>query len=251
MLTHIKNSKKQQKGAALIAVLIIVIIVTMLGVAAMRMGLTGLTLATNSQAGNLLFQAADLGMNTMQRAVNNGIATADITNAMDASGVIGKSGENTYCVSTQVGATWGTGASQVSGLSEGACVAGTSTQYISGRNLALTQVNYIRRPQAAFGTNVATSNLSASLGSAGQPVQQDLIIVSSTAVMPTLGSADLGTINGCLNGSSTYYTVNDGTGIISDDEDNPNRQTITDCLTDVGAVFTTHQDQFLVGFTSN
>lgn len=250
MLTNTTSSNKQQ-GAALIAVLIIVIVVTMLGVAAMRMGLTGLTLATNSQAANLLFQSADLGMTTFQRAINNGVTTTDITNAMDVNGVIGKSGENAYCLSTQVGATWGTGAFQVSGLSEGACVAGTTSQYISGRNLALTQVNYIRRPQASFGTNSGASNLAASMGSAGQPVQQDLVIVSSTAVMPTLGSADLETINDCLSGTGPYYTVDDGTNFISDDEDNPNRQTITDCLTDVGAVFTTHQDQFLIGFTSN
>ena len=54
--------KPKQQGAALIAVLLILVVVTLLGISAMRMGLTGLTVATNSQISSLLFQAADKGI---------------------------------------------------------------------------------------------------------------------------------------------------------------------------------------------
>jgi Tfp pilus assembly protein PilX len=55
------TSQTLQQGAALIAVLIVLLIVTVLGITAMRMGLSSLALANNSQMSQLLFQTADMG----------------------------------------------------------------------------------------------------------------------------------------------------------------------------------------------
>ena len=46
---------KQQKGATLITVLVILVIVTLLGTIAVKMGIVGLKIATNSQVNALLF----------------------------------------------------------------------------------------------------------------------------------------------------------------------------------------------------
>ena len=79
MIKQIKNN--QQQGMALIAVLIIVIVVTLLGVTAMRMSMTSLALATNSQASNLLFQAADLGLRSLPTNITN--ISEDVTNRIE------------------------------------------------------------------------------------------------------------------------------------------------------------------------
>ncbi len=69
-----------QQGAALIAVLVILVVITLLGVTAMRMGITSLALATNSQVVQVLFQSADIGTNQLFNTVNStGTAALDTT----------------------------------------------------------------------------------------------------------------------------------------------------------------------------
>ena len=50
---------KQQKGATLITVLVILVIVTLLGTIAVKMGIVGLKIATNSQVNALLLENSD------------------------------------------------------------------------------------------------------------------------------------------------------------------------------------------------
>lgn len=253
MLTNYPFLSRKQKGSALITVLVIVVVVTILGITAMRMSITGLRLATNSQAGNLLFQAADLGLQQFTNGITGGVAGADIGVDMNPGGILGNVGtETALCLSTR-GANWGSGATQVEGFSAGACTVGTPAQYVSGRNLAVTQVNYLRRPQYRASSNSDTTDLSASLGSSNVALPPpDIVIVSSTSIMPTLGSADLNTINGCLGNASDDSFVAKST--TKDDAEVAAAAavvTITDCLTDSGAIFVTHQEEFLVGLVAN
>ena len=71
-------SPNKQRGATLVTVMIIMVMITLLGLTAMRMGMSSLTLATNSQVSNLLFQASDVGMvefaNTVESAAFKGKA---------------------------------------------------------------------------------------------------------------------------------------------------------------------------------
>lgn len=50
---------KQQKGATLITVLVILIVITLLGTIAVKMGIVGLKIATNSQVNALLLENSD------------------------------------------------------------------------------------------------------------------------------------------------------------------------------------------------
>lgn len=248
----IKIYSSSQKGAALFAVLVIVIVVTMLGLTAMRMSMTSLALATNSQATNLLFQAADLGIKSMAENIN----AANVTSAMKAGGILGTMGEKALCLSTKTGVVWrGSTEYAVNGFRDGACDVSNAENFVSGRKLVVTQVNYVRKRPTGADSNTSVSNLTVE-GSADSPIESDIVIVTSTSVMPTLGSASVDKINGCLNGSDAYMTAGmlseevltayDSGKTASDiaDANEAVRPTITDCLTDGGAVFTSHQDVY-------
>ena len=246
MLINHPLSQCKQTGSALISVLVIIIVVTILGVTAMRMGLTGLAIATNSQAGNLLFQTADLGLQRLQLGVNGGNVSANVATAMQAGGILGTTGDKALCMSTR-GAVWGSGATAVNGFVDGACDANNAEQYVSGRNLAMAQVNYVRQPQSSYSSNSSMINLSATLGSSAAPIEPDVVTVTSTAIMPTLGSANISAINGCLARPSDDSGKLKGTDAVQKAAAAA-VETITDCLTDSGAIFTSHQDMYLLGF---
>jgi len=234
MLVEHSIQKNKQQGAALIAVLIIIVVVTMLGITAMRMGLTGLTIATNSQIGNLLFQAADDGLVKMESAIRNGGASdANIATAMGINGILGAKGSDVaYCITPIADAMVGA----VAGLTAGACNTSVSANYLSARNISMVQVNYRRRTQNDADSNSGMDTLT-SMGTGSNPNPADRLTLTSTAIMPSLGTASETLINNCLNSG------------VSDDVDDPAVVTITDCLTDAGAVFTTHQDEYEIGFS--
>lgn len=238
--------KPKQQGAALIAVLLILVVVTLLGISAMRMGLTGLTVATNSQISSLLFQAADKGMSDMQNAIRNGgTNTADISIAMSAVGLVSalKGADVAYCVIPSTTATVSSGTNTVQGLKAGACDTAVDTNFLNARGITITQVNYQRRPAQDSDTNSGVTTVTG-IGTASNPTPADILILTSTSVMPKLGAASLDTVQKCLSGTGSYMT----SGMMSDDAADASVPTITDCLTDKGAVFTTHQDEFKIGF---
>lgn len=221
------STGSQQTGAALIAVLVILTVITLLGITAMRMGLSSLSLATNSQVAQLLFQSADFGTKSFITAVltnpTTGLSTGGV--AGDASG-----NEMTYCVTPTAGASFG------STLTTGACDLNNASSYISDRKVIATEVTAQRLDVETFGTNQGASMLS-QIGSGDAPLKEQNLKVYSTSVVPSFGSASVTEINNCL-----------ATNIPSDDEgpDNSNAVTKTDCLTDAGAIFTTHVSEYKI-----
>lgn len=218
------NNKKPstQQGAALIAVLIILVIVTLLGVTAMRMGLSGLSLANNSQVSQLLFQAADMGTTQIRNAV-----TQDVLAAMKSGGIIGNAaGADTHLCLKPTGGT---------NFSTGACDPTSASSYVSERAVVLTQVTYRR----ATITDGDSSNGADSLLQIGKSVSptgaQEKLKTFSTSVVPSFGSAQASTIKECLQNPAD-----------DEEDDSDATYTITDCLTKVGAVFTTHVAEYRI-----
>lgn len=209
-----------QRGAALIAVLVILVIITLLGVTAMRMGITSLALATNSQVVQVLFQSADIGTNQLFNTVNATGATA-----LDTTGVLaGQSGS--LCVTPVAAATF-------PNLTAGTCNANSAASYLNANQVVLTQVNYERTEVIEGQANDKESDISV-LGQSDNILGGvELLKMFSTAVVPSFGSASTATINGCLNN-------------VPDDADNVATVTITDCLTNAGAVFTTHESEYKI-----
>lgn len=214
----------QQQGAALISVLIILVVITLLGIAAMRMSISSLSLATNSQVSQLLFQSADFGTIKM---VN--IIADNPTQALNTSGMLGDTSgaEMTFCLYPNVAATYS------SSFKSGVCDL-NGNDYVSNRNLTATVVTVSRSDVKAFDTNNDASNL-VQEGSGDAPLKEEILKVHSTAVMPSFGSASVDDIKGCL------------TKLSDDEKDSAtNQYTKTDCLTDKGAVFTTHVSEYKI-----
>lgn len=222
MALHKSRMRTGQKGVTLITVMLILIVITLLGISAMRMSLSSLTLATNSQVTNLLFQSADAGLTQLTDAVGRTPGTADVGGVLvDPVANIGT--EYTFCVTPITSAG--------SRLSSGNCDTSktdptSSNQYTSGRNAVLTQVS-IMQPKYREdwrGRDAAAAGPDA-------PVT---VIVYSTSVIPAFGSADKDTINACLK------LPNDDSG---DDSSGVDTISVTDCLADSGAVFNTQVDE--------
>lgn len=221
-MNRTSSYRSLQQGAALIAVLIILVIVTLLGVTAMRMGLSGLSLANNSQVSQLLFQAADMGTTQIRNAVNQ-----DVLAAMGSSGLISDvSGADTHLCLKPTGG---------SNFSAGACDPTSTSNYISERAVVLTQVTYRRLTV----TDGDTSNGAESLLQTGQSVSptgsQERLKTFSTSVVPSFGSASPATVKECLQNPAD-----------DEERDGDTTYTITDCLTKVGAVFTTHVAEYRI-----
>lgn len=210
-----------QQGAALIAVLVILVVITLLGVTAMRMGVTSLALATNSQVVQVLFQSADLGTNQLVNTVNQ-TGTA----ALNTTGILAGS-KGALCVTPVATATF-------TNLTSGACDANSAASYLNKSKVAFTQVNYEKKLLTGWESNASQSDISNS-GQSDSPLgQTQKLLLSSTAVVPSFGSANTDNINGCL-------AIDD-----IDDSNDVTIETITDCLTNVGAVFTTHESEYKI-----
>lgn len=213
-------NKKSQRGAAIVVVMLILLVVTLLGITAVRMGLTSLTIATNSQVGNLLFQAADTGLVSFEETVRANVAAAALP-----SGVIGPSlnvpgSEVLYC---------GTKGDR---MRRGGCQAGVADDFISARDAVLNQMS-VEVPAAADGSPMKAIVLGTDMDRAGVPTYR--VRVHSTSLMPVFGSASEDDLNTCLSKEN-------------DDSDAPATETVTDCLTDSGAVFTTMVQEYDYGF---
>lgn len=213
-------NSRAQRGAAIVVVMLVLLVITVLGMTAVRMGLTSLTIATNSQVGALLFQSADTGLNVFERAV-----VANLSEAAKPTGLIGPALNNPgteviYCV---------TKANQ---LRAGVCDAANSADYTSARDVSINQLA-VEVPAAADGSPMRSIVLGSDPDRAGIPTYK--VVVHSTSVVPVFGAADSDEVTDCLDN-------------VNDDTDTPAEESVTDCLTDDGAVFTTMVQDYDYGY---
>lgn len=208
---------KKQNGAAILVVLIILLVITLLGVTAVRMGLTSLSIATNSQVSALLFQAADTGLVTFEQRVNTNVAAAALPSGIIGPALNTPGVEMPYCITT------------ADRLKAGNCAAGDFT---SEREAVLNQIA-VEVPAAADGSPMRAVVLGTDLDRTG--ISAYRVSVHSTSVLPVFGAADSEEIGDCLVEPN-------------DDSDDPAVDTVTDCLTDEGAVFNTLVQEYSYGF---
>lgn len=213
-------NSRAQRGAAIVVVMLVLLVITVLGMTAVRMGLTSLTIATNSQVSALLFQSADTGLNVFERAV-----VMNLSEAAKPTGIIGPALNNPgteviYCV---------TKANQ---LRVGVCDAANSADYTSARDVSINQLA-VEVPAAADGSPMRSIVLGSDPDRAGIPTYK--VVVHSTSVVPVFGAADSDEVTDCLDN-------------VNDDTDTPAEESVTDCLTDDGAVFTTMVQDYDYGY---
>ncbi len=227
---NVSNARTPQKGVTLITVMIILIVVTLLGLSAMRMSLSSLAIATNSQVTNLLFQSADVGLVQFVNEVNKTPSNADFGSGVLVSAIAQEGKEFSYCVTPK------TGAAKV--FSTGGCdvTNADNNQYLSARNAVATQVTLKVIPNDGFLLGSDTS-----LAAALVPIK---LSVYSTAVLPAFGSADKATIKTCLAKPNDDRADQPAAGVVAAID----TETVTDCLTDNGAVFNTQVEEATYGY---
>ena len=225
VINKTSKSRAQQQGVTLITVMIILIVVTLLGVSAMRMALSSLALATNSQVSNLLFQSADVGLVQFANAVK--ATPADTGNGVLVDAILGQGKEIAFCVTPKNGAT--------NKLTKVNCnVADKANNFMSARSAVAVQVTVkIAEDKAVEAALMGTDP------EAGIQLNPYKLVIYSTAVLPTFGSAAESAINNCLalKNDDRTDTVK-ATELVS----------VTDCLTDGGAVFNTQVDEASYGY---
>lgn len=211
----------------LIVVLLVLIVMTLLGISAMRMGLSSLSVATNSQVGNLLYASADAGLFHLERT-----AMTDVSAALQPGGVLSTDAEAVFCLKPKSGAV---------ALVSGACNSTQSADFMSNRNAALTQVHVINKgAMDEFGQNAAM--VVGSDAAVRQSTRIDVTVVS-TSVLPGFGSATTGTINGCLANTGDDTRMAGAAGATYETSD-ASVTTVSECLSANGGVYSTLLEDF-------
>ena len=222
VINTLLHPRSGQKGVTLITVMIILVVITLLGISAMRMSLSSLTLATNSQVTNLLFQSADVGLVQMANEIRKDAGVADRQGGILVDAITNEGTEFYYCVTPKDAA---------STLTEGKCDVTDTESFMSGRDAVATQVavKMVENTDYVLGTDTL-------LAGALVPIK---LAIYSTAVLPAFGSATKSKINECLaKKNDDSSDTSKATEIVS----------VTDCLTDNGAVFNSQVDEATYGY---
>jgi hypothetical protein len=236
------------------------LVITVLGVIAIRQGLTSLNISTGSQVQSLLFQTADYGIDQVYLGLDT---TDEVKAATTPFGIIGKplTTGNEVIVCLSAGQSLLDYFAQGKNLAEnriesdqtltninstGYCDVTKSTSFNSARSASLTQVALLvpTDPDAgsAFSTSIDQTDNSILFGTSsgdatqqfGKPVR---LRVYSTSIVPALTqSADSATMNACLK------LLNDGKRAA----DAGGQDTVTDCLTRNAVPFSTHTEEYLM-----
>lgn len=192
---------KQQKGATLIVVLVILILITLVGTLAVRSGILGLRLATNSQVQALLLENSNAALfnlenpNQVERQLaQDGMYSYfnSAANAEDELVFCYRASQSTFFSMSQASAISRTGSKTKIGVT-GYCKA---NQFATGRSAVLAQV-YLKKnidnvvPFAHVAQNT-------SIGSSSLPVVSNSISVTVISVLPSFSSATKSEIEACF-----------------------------------------------------
>ena len=255
-MKRLQTLKRQQRGATLIVVLIMLLIITIVGVMAIRIAMTSLNIATNSQIGQLLMQTGDVPTNLLL----NRTTYRDLTSV---SSVIGKvisdqndplkrGNEYVFCyrptaalnVSSVLDMTVlipplatdpdNTKAAVDSSETNRSGFCDLESDFGSSREAVVTQVaiKFINETEvgAARGKYLDRGTDASADAKSQQGKVDGRVRITATSILPNYSSADLATVQQeCIgNGSGVGY-INDNT-----DTGLRTKKTMADCLSDYG-----------------
>ena len=208
---------KQQKGATLITVLVILVIVTLLGTIAVKMGIVGLKIATNSQVNALLLENSDSALFNIenpaeverQLALDGMFAYFNSSaNANDELVFCYRASENSFFKLSKASAITEDGSTLKIGV-DGFCKA---NQFAMGRSAVLSQV-YLTKSStvsAPFGSVPKGT----SIGQSNVPATSNNIGATVISVLPSFAGATTTQIENCFKQrASAVGACFDGLGI--------------------------------------
>ena len=208
---------KQQKGATLITVLVILIVITLLGTIAVKMGIVGLKIATNSQVNALLLENSDSALFNIenpaeverQLALDGMFAYFNSSaNANDELVFCYRASENSFFKLSKASAITEDGLTTKIGV-DGFCKA---NQFAMGRSAVLSQV-YLTKSStvsAPFGSVPKGT----SIGQSNVPATSNNIGATVISVLPSFAGATTTQIENCFKQrASAVGACFDGLGI--------------------------------------
>ncbi|MEQ1290698.1 pilus assembly protein PilX [Acinetobacter johnsonii] len=208
---------KQQKGATLITVLVILIVITLLGTIAVKMGIVGLKIATNSQVNALLLENSDAALFNVenpaeverQLALDGMFAYFNSSaNADDELVFCYRAAQNAFYDFSKASAIAADGTTTKIGV-DGFCKA---NQFAMGRSAVLSQV-YLTK-NATTSTPFAGVPKGTSLGQSNVPVTMHNIGATVISVLPSFAGATTTQIENCFKQrASAVGACFDGLGI--------------------------------------
>ena len=208
---------KQQKGATLITVLVILIVITLLGTIAVKMGIVGLKIATNSQVNALLLENSDSALFNIENPdeVERQLALDGMfayfnsaANADDELVFCYRAAQDAFYDFSKASAIAADGTTTKIGV-DGFCKA---NQFAMGRSAVLSQV-YLTK-NATTSTPFAGVPKGTSLGQSNVPVTMHNIGATVISVLPSFAGATTTQIENCFKQrASAVGACFDGLGI--------------------------------------
>ena len=192
---------KKQLGSALIIVLVILVLVTLIGTLAVRSGILGLKLATNSQVNALLLENSDSALFNIenpaeverQLALDGMFAYFNSSaNANDELVFCYRASENSFFKLSKASAITEDGSTTKIGV-DGFCKA---NQFAMGRSAVLSQV-YLTK-NATTSTPFGGAPKGTSLGQSNVPVTTNNIGATVISVLPSFAGASSTEIEACF-----------------------------------------------------
>lgn len=219
----------KQQGSTLIMTLVILVLITLIGTMAIKSGILGLRLATNSQIQALLlensnaalFNIEDPSQISRQLASDGMFAYFNSTgNAEDELVFCYRASENSFFTLSKASAISNTGSTTKIG-SDGFC---KSNQFASGRSAILSQI-YISKN---IDTTVPFSHVSkgTSLGSSILPVVSNSLSVTVISLLPSFAAASKKEIEDCFKMRALE---------------------VTSCFSNLGIPYNTQHADYIVG----
>lgn len=207
----------QQKGATLITVLIILVIITLIGTIAVKSGILGLKIATNSQVNSLLMGNSDSALFNIenpdqiarQLALDGMFAYFNSSaNTNDELVFCYRASENSFFKLSKASAITEDGSTLKIGV-DGFCKA---NQFAMGRSAVLSQV-YLTK-NATTSTPFGGVPKGTSLGQSNVPVTMHNIGATVISVLPSFAGATTTQIENCFKQrASAVGACFDGLGI--------------------------------------
>ncbi|MCU4311560.1 pilus assembly protein PilX [Acinetobacter variabilis] len=228
---------KQQQGATLIVVLIILVIVTLLGTIAVKTGILGLKIATNTQVNALLLENSDAALfnvenpNDVARQLAQDGMFAYFNSAANADDELVfcyRASESSFFSLNKASAITNNGATTTKIGIDGFCAA---DQFATGRSAVLSQVYLTKSstPATPFGSVPKGT----SLGQSVVPMIANNIGATVISVLPSFAGATDTQIQGCFKKPSIKY--------------DSSTETVSECFDNLGIPYNMQHADYVVG----
>lgn len=245
-----------QKGATLIVVLFVLLMLTLIGTMAIRQSSMVLSIATNSQAQQLLNQNSDATFFNVESIENfvQSLSTNGMFGYINNKNDINK--ELVFCfrgdqkeffkINRASLIEWEEGKQAPTNSSigkDGYCDADKTNLnfFTSMRRAVMTQVSV---KFSTVGKSEPFSDRQRGLDAKQtQAEQSKRVKIFAVSLMPSLYSGDRKKINTCLQERMSEVTVPSGTTVVATTE---SRKSITACLTQLNIPFTTHITEYTI-----